>query len=228
MGAAAPITRSTPPSFQMVGMARRRRPKPQARSAVREEPASRKPAFAFRWRVPDKGGSRRKSGTPTARRPYHLFSTGAAAPIARRAPPGRSPMEGRPPCRPKPQARSAVCEEHANFGSRFCTKETRGECRFAFQNKRLHFMKCFVEFVHAASEATCSVSPRSCGPGALCLCALGFGSGGARLRAVGGVAIAGHKSRAVEAGLPGYLFLPRAGLSGGASTFPCGSAAAGW
>ena len=70
MGAAAPIARSAPPSFQMVGMARRRRPKIQVRSAVREEHASRKPVFAFRGRVPDKGGfaanmGPRRRGVPT-------------------------------------------------------------------------------------------------------------------------------------------------------------------
>ena len=55
-------------SFAMVGMARRRRPKSQARSAVCEE------------RVNPRGGRlRRKYGTPAARRPYHLFSRGAAA-----------------------------------------------------------------------------------------------------------------------------------------------------
>ena len=47
-----------------------------------------------RPRVSDKGGSRRKNRTPTARRPYHLFSMGDAAPLSRRASPGRSPMEG--------------------------------------------------------------------------------------------------------------------------------------
>ena len=50
----------------MVGSARRSGPKLQARSAV-----------SGRW-----GRLRRKSGTPAARRPYPLFSIGAAAPIA--------------------------------------------------------------------------------------------------------------------------------------------------
>ena len=49
--------------------------------------AKRRPrSVQIRIRIPDKGGSRRKYGTPTARRPYHLFSMGAAAPIARSAP----------------------------------------------------------------------------------------------------------------------------------------------
>jgi hypothetical protein len=47
MGAAAPIARSAPPLFQMVGMARRRRPKLQARSAVCEDLANRQPVCEF-------------------------------------------------------------------------------------------------------------------------------------------------------------------------------------
>ena len=50
----------------MVGMARRRRPKIQARSGVREEHANRKPAFAFRARFPDKGGFAAKVGADGA------------------------------------------------------------------------------------------------------------------------------------------------------------------
>jgi hypothetical protein len=53
----------------MVGMARRRRPKSQARSAVCEERAN-----------PRRGRRCRTNRTPAARRPYHLLSRGAAAP----------------------------------------------------------------------------------------------------------------------------------------------------
>ena len=97
MGAAAPITRSAPPSFQMVGMARRRRPKIQARSGVS---AGCKGGFAakvgadgaspskFRWALPRR---------LRVRRPPSFQMVG----MARRR-------------RPKIQARSAVCEEYAN------------------------------------------------------------------------------------------------------------------
>ena len=56
---------------------------------------------------------RRKNGTPTARRPYHLSSMGAAAPARALevpfVPKGSARRSG-----PKPQSRSAVCEDHAN------------------------------------------------------------------------------------------------------------------
>ena len=110
-GAAAPFARRVPPSFQLEGRPPCR-PKHQARSAVHEEHANQESAFAFRGRVPDKGGSRRKSGR---RRSIALqVSTGAVAPFARRVPPSFQ-LEGRPPCRPKHQARSAVHEERASF-----------------------------------------------------------------------------------------------------------------
>ena len=60
-----------PPSFQMVGSARRSGPKLQARSAV-----------SGRW-----GRLRRESGTPRRGVPTFLFSMGAAAPSARWASP---------------------------------------------------------------------------------------------------------------------------------------------
>ena len=62
----------------------------------------------LRIRIPDKGGSRRKYGTPTARRPYHLFSMGAAAPTARSAPPSFQMVGMARRRRPKIQARSGV------------------------------------------------------------------------------------------------------------------------
>ena len=68
----AALALGAPPSFQMVGSARRSGPKLQARSAVCEERANSNA-------LPKQGRLRRKYGTPAARRPYHLFSRGAAA-----------------------------------------------------------------------------------------------------------------------------------------------------
>ena len=58
--------------------------------------------------IPRQGRLRRKNGTPTARRPYHLFSMGAAAPIARRAIPSFQMVGSARRSGPKLQARSAV------------------------------------------------------------------------------------------------------------------------
>ncbi len=81
MGAAAPIALSARIVPPKVGSARRSGPKIQARSAVREENANQESAFAFRGRIPDKSGSRRRNGR---RRSIALqVSTGTAAPIAR-------------------------------------------------------------------------------------------------------------------------------------------------
>jgi hypothetical protein len=78
-----------PPSFQMVGMARRRRPKIQARMRRLRGVDGFANRFANSNTIPRQGRLRRKYGTPTARRPYHLFSMGAAAPLSR---PAKSPQ----------------------------------------------------------------------------------------------------------------------------------------
>jgi len=77
-GAPAPFARSASPRrSKLVGSARRSGPMIQARSAVSGT-----------------GAASPREWDPSARRPYHLFSRGAAAPFARSASPRRSQLVG--------------------------------------------------------------------------------------------------------------------------------------
>ena len=104
MGAAAPCARSARPRCsQMVGLARRRRPKFQARSAVSRADADLFELDELFYRAALARGESR-----TTRR-------SSLQQIFRWALPRRDELEGIPPCRPKPQARSAVSGADGDF-----------------------------------------------------------------------------------------------------------------